>query len=47
MISALPDDWVVQIYYNPTKKMAVEGTRYMGIARQIAKKKVFLTEVLL
>lgn len=45
MLAALPDNWVVQIYFNPAKKMAVQGTQYMGILRQIEKKKVFLTEV--
>jgi len=45
MLSALPDDWAVQIYYNPSKRMAVEATRYPGIVRQMAKGRVFLTEI--
>lgn len=46
ILAALPDGWVVQVFYNPSKKMAVEATKYPGIIRQIEKGKVFLTEVL-
>ncbi len=30
MLTALPEDWAVQVFYNPMNKMASEGVSYLG-----------------
>lgn len=41
--AALPSDWIIQIFYNPYNKMALEGTKYVGIQKLIKLGKVILT----
>eukprot|EP00600_Ochromonadales_sp_CCMP1393_P007320 CAMPEP_0174955448 /NCGR_PEP_ID=MMETSP0004_2-20121128/985_1 /TAXON_ID=420556 /ORGANISM="Ochromonas sp., Strain CCMP1393" /LENGTH=276 /DNA_ID=CAMNT_0016203373 /DNA_START=294 /DNA_END=1124 /DNA_ORIENTATION=- len=46
ILSVIDDkDWVVQIFYDPNKKMAVEGTMYPGIQRQVERGRVLLTPI--
>lgn len=35
MLATLPEDWAVQIFYQPLNKMAVEGTNYPGITLSV------------
>lgn len=32
MLATLPEDWAVQIFYQPATKMAVEGINYPGLS---------------
>ena len=43
VLAMLEDDWVIQIVYDPSQKMAIEGISYPGIQRQIRKGRVILT----
>ena len=45
IIISLPEDWVVQIFYNPSKKMSLEAVRYPGIQKHIHKGKIKLVEI--
>jgi len=42
-LGALPKHWIVQIFYDPSKKMALEAINYPGIRKQIAKGNVVVT----
>lgn len=41
--SILPDNWAVQIIYNPEKKMAMEAVNYPGVQRHVSRGHVTLT----
>jgi predicted lipase len=43
VLAVTPLDWKVQIFYNPKKKMALEGIAHSGIARHVASGRVILT----
>ncbi|KAJ1427702.1 hypothetical protein B484DRAFT_74397 [Ochromonadaceae sp. CCMP2298] len=43
VLSSLEPDWVVQIFYNPSKKMALQGVNYPGIRRAVDQRRVVLT----
>jgi hypothetical protein len=45
VLAMLDDDWLVQIVYDPSQKMAVEGINYPGVQRQIRRGRVALTPV--
>ena len=45
MLAILPEDWVVQIFYNPKKGMAVEGINYPGIQRHLQCGRLIITEI--
>lgn len=36
MLAVLPEDWAVQIFYQPANKMALEGVNYPGLRIQYA-----------
>jgi hypothetical protein len=45
VLTMLDDDWLVQVVYDPSQKMAVEGINYPGVQRQIRRGRVVLTPV--
>jgi hypothetical protein len=45
VLSILPTDWRVQIFYNPKKRMAMQAIAHPGIKRLIAAGKVHLTAI--
>eukprot|EP01038_Epipyxis_sp_PR26KG_P015472 gene15472-20876_t len=45
ILAALPLEWVVQIFYIPTKKMSKEGLKYPGILKNIDLRRVIVTEI--
>jgi hypothetical protein len=45
ILAILPDDWIVQIYYIPRKKMSLEATMYPGIQKQLYRGRVILTVI--
>lgn len=45
VLTMLEDDWVVQIIYDPSQKMALEGISYPGIQRQVRRGNVILTPI--
>lgn len=45
VLSILPSDWKVQIFYNPTKRMAMNGINHPGIRRLIEADRVILTAI--
>lgn len=45
LLGALPNDWVVQIFYHPTNKMSLEAISAPGILKQVHKGNVLLTPI--
>lgn len=45
VIASIPSDWIVQIFYDPSVAMAVKGTQYVGIQKQVSSGRVILTEL--
>lgn len=45
VIVSLPEDWVIQIFYVPTKKMSLEAVSYPGIQKHVNKGKIKLVEI--
>lgn len=45
VIASIPSDWIVQIFFDPSTIMAVKGTQYAGIQKQVSSGRVVLTEL--
>lgn len=45
VIASIPSDWIVQIFFDPSTAMAVKGTQYAGIQKQVSSGRVVLTEL--
>jgi hypothetical protein len=45
VIASIPSDWIVQIFFDPSAAMAVKGTQYAGIQKQVNSGRVVLTEL--
>jgi hypothetical protein len=45
IIISLPDDWLVQIYYIPSKMMSLEAVSYPGIQKHVKVGKIKLVEI--
>ena len=43
VITSIPSDWVVQIFYNDDSHMAREGVNHNGVRKQISNGKIVLT----
>ena len=42
---SLPDNWIIQIFYNPGKRMSLEAIQYPGIQKLVAKERIKLTAI--
>jgi len=45
VIISIPSDWIVQIFFDSSMPMAMEGINYVGIQKQVSKGRVVLTEL--